>query len=452
MAKRSSTRAPKRASRPRPRRKAEPAGLVEPAAPAKAETAELVEPGAPVRPGEKAETAEVADLAEAERSDPGQAAAPAGRKALPPHCAKVVLVLQGGGALGAYQAGVYATLAEGGYEPDWIAGISIGAINGAIIAGNPPERRAERLRGFWEQLTNRVAAKPYGGGDLLRGLFNEWSALASIASGVPGFYRLRMPSPWLQPWGSDEALSLYDTTPLRTTLDEFVDFDLLNAGHPRLSVGAANIRKGNSVYFDTRERRLGAEHIMASAALPPGFPPVEIEGEHYWDGGVVSNTPLRHLLDMDHASSLLVFQVDLFSARGGMPRNLLDVYERHKDILYSSRTRLNTDAARGAQKLRCGVARLLGKLPESLRDDEDVRFLSESCVGGAQMSIVHLIYREKNYETQSKDYEFSRVSMEEHWQAGVNDTRRTLRHQDLWLRPPEDLAGIRTFDITRDFD
>src|SRR5262245_45428663 len=165
------------------------------------------------------------------------------RKTLPPHCAQAGLVLQGGGALGAYQAGVYATLAEGGYEPDWIAGISIGAINGAIVAGNPPERRAERLRTFWERVTDGVAARPYVGGDAWRGLFNEWSALASIATGVPGLYRPRVPSPWLQPWGSDGALSLYDTAPMRATLEELVDFDLLNAGRPRLSVGAANIRK-----------------------------------------------------------------------------------------------------------------------------------------------------------------------------------------------------------------
>jgi NTE family protein len=380
------------------------------------------------------------------------AAAAPGRKPLPPHCASVALVLQGGGALGAYQAGAYATLAEGGYEPDWIAGISIGAINGAIIAGNPPERRAERLRGFWEIITDGVAAKCHLGGDFVRGLFNEWSALASIASGVRGFYRPRVPPPWLQPWGTDGALSLYDTTPLRQTLKQFVDFDLLNAGHPRLSVGAANIRKGNSVYFDTRERRLGPEHIMASAALPPGFPPVEIEGEHYWDGGVVSNTPLQYLLDAEHDTSLLVFQVDLFSARGSLPRNMFEVYERHKDILYSSRTRLNTDAARGAQELRRAIGRLLDKLPARLRDDADVRFIGRTCASSAYMNVVHLIYREKYYETQAKDYEFSRVSMEEHWQAGVNDTRRTLRHQDLWLSPPEDLAGVRTFDITRDFD
>src|SRR6185437_8408992 len=183
------------------------------------------------------------------------------------------------------------------------------------------------------------------------------------AAGVPGFYRMRMPSAWLHPWGTDAALSFYDPAPLRSTLERLVDFDLLNAGRPRLSVGAANIRKGNSVYFDTRERRIGPEHIMASAALPPGFPPIHIEGEYYWDGGVVTNTPLQYLLDVQRDASMLVFQVDLFSARGMMPHNLLAVYERQKDILYSSRTRLNTDVARSEQELRRAIERLLEKLP-----------------------------------------------------------------------------------------
>jgi NTE family protein len=374
------------------------------------------------------------------------------RKQLPPHCANIGLVLQGGGALGAYQAGVYATLHEAGYEPDWISGVSIGAVNGAIIAGNPPELRAERLRAFWETVTEGLPAKPLIDGDIARTFFNEWSAFASIASGVPGLCRPRMPSVWLQPWGSEAALSFYDSAPLRDTLERLVDFDLLNDGHPRLSVGAANIHKGNSVYFDTGERRLGPEHIMASAALPPGFPPIEIEGEHYWDGGVVSNTPLQYLLDADRRSSMVVFQVDLFSARGTMPRNLSDVCERQKDILYSSRTRLNTDVARSGQQMRRAVERLIDKLPPEFRDDADVRYISAKFASSVSMSIVHLIYREKYYETQTKDYEFSRVSMEEHWLAGVHDTRRTLRRQELWLTPPDDLAAVRTFDVTRDFD
>jgi NTE family protein len=387
-------------------------------------------------------------------------------RGLPAHCAEVGLVLQGGGALGAYQAGVYEALAERDqYLPHWIAGISIGAINGAIIAGNPPSRRVEKLRAFWELITERITAKPFADGDYVRGFFNEWSALASVAAGIPGFFRPRMPPAWLQPAGTEGALSFYDTSPLRTTLEALIDFDLLNAKDgtvPRFSVGAANIRKGNSVYFDTAERRIGPEHVMASAALPPGFPPVEIEGEHYWDGGVLSNTPLDYLLDIERDRSMLVFQVDLFSARGTMPRNLLDVCERHKDILYSSRTRKNTTAFGEVQLLRQAVEQLIKDLPEAERQKEHVKTIEKrlsACRASgrkfgesAPMSVVHLIYREKYYETQAKDYEFSRVTMEEHWQAGLNDTRRTLRHEQLWLEKPSEMEAVRTFDITRDFD
>ena len=377
---------------------------------------------------------------------------PKGQKSLPAHCAQVALVLQGGGALGAYQAGVYEALAERGYVPDWVTGISIGAINGALIAGNPHERRVERLREFWELITNGIAGKPLLEGDFARGIFNEWSALASVTSGVEGFYSPRMPPAWLQPWGTEGALSFYDIAPLRATLERLIDFELLNSKDVRFSVGAANIRKGNSVYFDNRKRRIGPEHIMASAALPPGFPPVEVDGEHYWDGGVLSNTPLEHLLDVHRNENMLVFQVDLFSAQGNPPRNLLDVYERHKDILYSSRTRKNTNAARDAQKLRQAVDRLYQRLPSKFKDDPDVAYIRDVCADFGLISIVQLIYRDKYYETQAKDYEFSRVSMQEHWQSGLNDTRRTLNHEDQWLAPPRDLEAVRTFDITRDFD
>ena len=382
------------------------------------------------------------------------------RKTLPRHCAQLGLVLQGGGALGAYQAGAYQALSEHGYLPHWIAGISIGAINGAIIAGNPAKERIDRLRTFWERITESVALRPLLAGDWARGVFNELSALTTTGAGVPGFFRPRLPPVWLQPWGTQAALSFYDTAPLRETLQELVDFDVLNSGAIRLSVGAAHLLRGDSVYFDTQQPdfRLGPEHIMASAALPPGFPPVEIDGEHFWDGGVLSNTPLDHLLDAERDQNMLVFQIDLFSARGAMPRNILDVYERHKDILYSSRTRQNTSAFRQAQELRQSVERLLDKLPAAKKRQPDVeeivRKLRRSEVGkrSASMSVVHLIYREKYYETQAKDYEFSRLSMEEHWQAGLADTRRTLKQEKYWLEPPRDLEAVRTFDLTRGHD
>jgi NTE family protein len=393
----------------------------------------------------------------AEANQPSRSSSAGKRRALPAHCARLGLVLQGGGALGAYQAGVYQALAEHGYLPHWIAGISIGAINGAIIAGTPEKDRILRLRTFWELITESVTLKPLMAGDWARGVFNEWSALSTAGAGVPGFFRPRLPPVWLQPWGTEAALSFYDTAPLRQTLEEFIDFDLLNSGAVRLSIGAAHLIKGNSVYFDTAEAgfRLGPEHIMASAALPPGFPPVEIDGEHFWDGGVLSNTPLDHLLDAERDQRMLVFQIDLFSARGAMPRNLFDVYERHKDILYSSRTRKNTTAFRQAQELRQAVERLLEKLPANKQNDADVveimRKLKTSTryKPSASMSVVHLIYREKYYESQAKDYEFSRLSMEEHWQAGLTDTRHTLKHEKSWLQPPRDLEAVRTFDLTR---
>ncbi len=294
--------------------------------------------------------------------------------------------------------------------------------------------------------------KPLLDGDMARGVFNEWSALASIASGVRGFFQPRMPSAWLQPWGTEGALSFYDTAPLRETLEQLVDFDLLNDGHPRLSVGAANIRKGNSVYFDTRERRIGPEHIMASAALPPGFPPIQIDGEHYWDGGVVTNTPLQYLLDVRARRQHAGVPGRPVQRAGLMPHNLLGVYERQKDILYSSRTRLNTDVARTSRNCGAPSSGCSRNCPRKLQGDADVRYIRRQCVRNTFMSVVHLIYREKNYETQTKDYEFSRVSMDEHWLAGVNDTRRTLQHEREWLAPPDDLEGVRTFDITRDFD
>lgn len=367
---------------------------------------------------------------------------------LPPHCGQTVLVLQGGGALGSYQAGAYCKLAESGYLPNWVAGVSIGAINAAIIAGNIPSKRVSKLKGFWQKITGGVAIHPWLSGDMARDWFNQTSATATALSGVDGFFKLRLPVAWLWPKGSLEATSFYDTSELRDTLLEFVDFDLINTDHVRLSVGAVNIRSGNSVYFDNRQRTITPEHILASAALPPGFPAIEIEGERFWDGGVVSNTPLQYVLEEQEAQSSLVFQIDLFSARGAFPGDIAEVLERTKEIQYSSRTRFNTDQIRKAQNLRRAVHRLIDKLPKELQNSPEAKLL-DGAASDATVSIVHLIYRKKDYESQSMDYEFSRVTMEEHWDAGVNDVSRTLRHPD-WLEEPEKYIGVRTFDIQED--
>jgi NTE family protein len=245
-----------------------------------------------------------------------------------------------------------------------------------------------------------------------------------------------------------EATSAYDTSGLKATLEQLIDFDRINSNRMRFSVGAVNVRSGNFVYFDTATRTIGPEHIMASAALPPGFPAVEIEGEHYWDGGLVSNTPLQWLVDSRPHLDTLTFQVDLWSARGELPRTLAEVSTRQKEIQYSSRTRAGTDNIRYVQRLRRAMADLLDKLPEDLRNGPEAHLLRP--VGDHKAyNIVHLIYRARNYEGHSKDYDFSRASMQEHWRAGYYDTIRTLRHPEV-LERPANHEGVFTFDLSQD--
>jgi NTE family protein len=372
---------------------------------------------------------------------------------------RVALVLQGGGALGAYQAGVYQELAATPHHPDWVAGVSIGAINAALIAGNAPERRIERLSEFWHVVSSgmvlpsaAMSASPWAklASELpqSRSAFNQFSALWSAVLGIPGFYEPRLLPAWLRPEGTPEALGIYDPAPLRATLERLVDFDLINSRKVRLSVGAVNVRSGNSQYFDNFDGVvIGPEHIMASGALPPAFPPVTIAGEAYWDGGIVSNTPLQYVLDMRGKDSLLAFQIDLFSARGKLPANLAGVQQRQKDILYSSRTRYNSNMAAGMGNARKAIHDALSRLPGELRDDPAMRQLCES-LRTAPTDIVHLIYRKAAYELESKDYEFSRTSVLEHWQAGQRDLRDTIGHPD-WLKSSGLDAGVTQYDLTR---
>jgi len=367
----------------------------------------------------------------------------------------ISLLLQGGGALGAYQAGVYEGLAEAGIEPNWVAGISIGAINSALIVGNPPNKRVERLREFWDQITtNAVGAaahafiSPMMKGDWSRGLVNQMSAGLTMAAGAPGFFAPRAVSPFAYPKGAAEATSFYDTAKFKSTLEKLVDFDLINSGVARLSVGAVNVRTGNFVYFDTATHTIRPEHIMASGALPPAFPAVEIDGESYWDGGLVSNTPLEWVLDSEPRQDTLAFQVDLWNALGEFPGNLVEVEMRRKEIQFSSRTRANTDHFKQVQRLRNTVAGLLDDLPDDMKGHSAVEILRPVAERKAY-NIVHLIYHARNYEGHSKDYEFSRPSMQTHWRAGYHDTIRTLRHPHL-LERPTNHEGVSTFDLEHD--
>jgi len=361
---------------------------------------------------------------------------------------QTALVLQGGGALGSYQGGVYQGLDEAGVAPTWFAGISIGAINAAILAGNRPQDRLDRLTSFWDLVTHDDALAPFSMDDTVsRRTLGAMSGLRAVAGGIPGFFAPRLPSPWVSLPGSPRALSHYDTTPLRDTLLDHVDFDRINHGEVRLSLGAVNVRTGNFSFFDNHRMPLGPEHVMASGALPPGFPPVEIEGEWFWDGGLVSNTPLSHVLDNAEARSTLVFQVDLFSASGPLPQHLFDVEERHKDIMYSSRTRMNTSHFRQVHALRQAIGKLARHLPPEALAEPEIAALAGLAPTHA-FSIVHLIYRRAAYDGPNKDYEFSRRSMHDHWQAGLDDARRTLR-QTCWQTPPEPAEGIAVFDTNR---
>jgi NTE family protein len=373
---------------------------------------------------------------------------------LPFEC--VALLLQGGGALGAYQGGVYEALAEADIHPNWIAGISIGAINGAILAGNPPHSRVNRLREFWTQVTSSApwdwSGNPFfdfAGSDHARNLLNQMSANLAATFGAGGFFSARPLMPWLQPGGSLGATSFYDTKNLKNTLERLVDFDRLNAGMTRFSAGAVNVRTGNFVYFDTTTHKIAPEHVMASGALPPGFPAIEIDGEHYWDGGLVSNTPLQWVIESNpRRQDTLAFQVDLWSSHGALPRNLAEVATRHKEIQFSSRTRASTDQFKNVHRVQRALAALLRRLPPDVEDDEDLKML-ESVGSDKVYNIIQLIYRAQNYEGHSKDYEFSRLSMQDHWRAGYHDAVRTLRHPDVLARPTS-LDGVFTFDLERD--
>ncbi|TCL71228.1 patatin-like phospholipase family protein [Rhizobium sp. BK251] len=370
---------------------------------------------------------------------------------------RIALLLQGGGALGAYQAGVYEALAEADLHPDWVAGISIGAVNSALIAGNPPEGRVAALRAFWEAIT----APPVGLPSLMsawlgamaphddygHGLVNHARAFASLMGGAPGFFTPRSIPPFFSAPGTVEASSFYDVSPLKATLESLVDFDRINFGEMRFSVGAVNVRSGNFAYFDNTTDVIRAEHVMASGSLPPGFPATTIDGEEYWDGGLVSNTPLQWVLESIPRADTLAFQVDLWSAEGEMPSDLTGLELRQKDIRFSSRTRAATDQFKRAQRLRRALLHLLAMVqPEELeRAGPETKLLIEEA-DEKVYNIVHLIYRAKNYEGSSKDYEFSRLTMEEHWAAGYRDAVETLSHPEV-LERPQTLDGVATFDL-----
>ncbi|MDN7912121.1 patatin-like phospholipase family protein [Burkholderia cepacia] len=371
---------------------------------------------------------------------------------------EIGLVLQGGGALGAYQAGVYEGMAEVGVEPTQIAGVSIGALNTAIIAGNAPADRTEALRGFWNTVSQPTDPLSHVGAylsawpgleDVGRRWSSAWAATRTLIEGQGGFFAPRMHAPF-GGFGRKrpDQVSYYDTSALRDTLLRYANFDRINDGNIRVSVGAVNVRTGNLVYFDNSKMRLAPEHFIASGALPPGFPAVEIDGEFYWDGGLVSNTPLTEIIRESQHKDTLVFQLDLWSARGKLPGDFLDVSERTKDIQYSSRTRAITAFMSQNQKHAQMIKALLEHIPEHVRLAHPLLRDAQKTADGSAVNVVHLIYKNKTFEGHYKDYEFSKDTMREHWASGLEDIRRTFGHPE-WFEIPSREIGFVTRDVHR---
>jgi NTE family protein len=354
---------------------------------------------------------------------------------------RVALVLQGGGALGAYQVGVYAALEEAGYMPDWVAGTSIGAINAAIIAGNPPGRRLEKLEAFWKRIATPELwpVRPSDGpAQRMASMAGSWHA---VAFGQPGFFRPRVVNPWLARPGSPGAVSFYDTDSLRGTLADLVDFDRINGRETRLSLGTVHVTTGRQVYFDNARDEIGVDHIMASGALPPGFPPVVIEGEPYWDGGILSNTPLDIVLDDTPRVSTLCFVADLFDPVGPEPATMDEVMARHKDIAYASRTRGHIEGYRATHNLRRAVNALWQQLPAELRNDpEMMRLLSLGST--TTMNIVHFIYRGGDVLISAKDYDFSAGSLARHRAAGYRDAAGQIARHPWQASAPSHVGVV----------
>ncbi len=369
---------------------------------------------------------------------------------------RVVLVLQGGGALGAYQAGVFQAIHEANIEVHWLCGTSIGAINAALIAGNPPEQRVERLREFWEAVTKPpvrlpnfpwLSHLPWGHDEHARYWTNRMSAFATLFQGAPDFFSPRPFPPVNSPAESPDLVSYYDTSPLKETLARLVNFDLINRQPKRLTVLATNVRTGAPVYFDNLEQKITAAHVMASASLPPSFPPTEIDGEYYWDGGVVSNSPMQFVIDNRRRNTALVFQVDLWDANGEVPLDIPSANLRAMEIHSASRINISLEQYRKTQQFRHALCRFLDQLPERCQDDPEVQFLAEEAHVKVA-TIVQLKYQAKKYETAGKTFEFSRRAMEEHWQAGYEDTKAALGEPAV-LELPDVSEAARIFDVHR---
>jgi NTE family protein len=359
-------------------------------------------------------------------------AAPSGHRTLP---GQVVLVMQGGGAPGCYQAGVYQAMHEAGIEPDWVVGTSIGAINGAIIAGNKVVDRLARLREFWSSLEAWFAG--------------PWGPLTTLLAGVPGFFS---PNPAVA-WGVEtkvgvERAALYSIDPLKKLLPRLIDFDLINSRKPRLTLGLVNVRSGEMRYFDSREQAIGPDHVLGSSAIPPSFPAVRLDGEAYWDGGIYSNTPVEVVFDDNPRRSSVVFAVQIWHTRGPEPDSIAQVFMRQKDILFGSRSR--SHIARHAQlhRMRHVVSQLYKMLPEERRNTPEAKALAAyGCA--TVMHLLEINARPIDGETNMRDFDFSKAAIHTRWQAGYADARGMIARRP-WENPVDPSVGVAVYVSDQD--
>ena len=348
---------------------------------------------------------------------------------------KIALACQGGGSLGAYHIGVYKAMAEHNYHPDVVSGISIGAFTAAVIAGNEPEARVEKLQGLWDRISwPEIPGLPKDSDQLLK-QHNTLTSLQGFVFGQPNFFKPRFPVPALQMPGSIAALSFYDTTPMEKTLEEFVDFDRLHANKTRLLLGSVKVKTGELVFFDSAKMKITPKHILASGSMPPGFPPQIIDGDMYWDGGCVSNTPLEGIFDVCNDEHTLCFMTDLFCPVGNEPKTMDDVEARAKDILYTSRSRHHIEHVSHRRNIAKALHIALSRLPADMKKDpiiKDIEFLARD----SHFDVVHVQYRAPEYEVKSKDCEFSKTSIQKRAEAGYRDLEKALQ-ESPWLNEQE---------------
>jgi len=351
---------------------------------------------------------------------------------------QTVLVLQGGGALGAYQVGVYQALHERGIEPDWVIGTSIGAINGALIAGNKPEHRLARLHAFWDRIEHSSPSEVWR---LWPGLGSLFCNLHTVSRGIPNFFAPN-PASWAgtQAQLGVEAASYYSTAPLHATLASLVDFDLLAKRRTRLTVGAVNVASGRMRYFDNRESVLGPQHVMASGALPPAFPAIRVDGEPYWDGGIYSNTPIEAVLDDNPRRDSLIFAVSMWQPSGPEPESIWQVMGRQKDIQYASRADSHIERQKQIHHLRHVIRQLSRKVPVGDRESAEFRELASwGC--GTTMHVMRLQAPRLDGEDHTKDIDFTPAGVRARWQAGYADTLRMIDRQP-WTQAVDPMDGV----------